>query len=43
MKEEEMKQIGGFITRAIDAKDDSERLKQIRQELKEFCKVSPVY
>ncbi len=43
MKEEEMKQIGGFITRAIDAKDDPERLKQIRQELKEFCKVFPVY
>ena len=27
MKEEEMKQIGGFITRAIDAKEDPERLK----------------
>ncbi len=40
---EEMKQIGKFIARAIDAKDNREKLEEIRQEVKELCQAFPVY
>lgn len=43
MKEDEMKQIASFITWAIDSKEDLEELKQIKQEVKEFCMAYPVY
>jgi len=43
MKEAEMKQIGKFITQAIDAKDNREKLEEIRQEVKALCQPFPVY
>jgi glycine hydroxymethyltransferase len=41
MKEEEMRQIGKFIAQAIDAKDNREKLEEIRQEVKELCQAFP--
>jgi len=43
MKEAEMKQIGKLIAKAIDSKDDLEKLEKIRQEVKELCKAFTVY
>lgn len=43
MKEAEMKRIGRLIARAIDSKDDLEKLDKIRQDVKELCKSFPVY
>jgi len=43
MKEAEIKQIGKLIAKAIDSKDDLEKLEKIRQEVKELCKAFPVY
>jgi len=43
MKEAEMKQIGKFITEALDAKDNREKLEQIRQKVKTLCQPFPVY
>jgi len=43
MKEKEMRQIGKFIARAIDAKDNREKLEEIRQEVKELCQAFPAY
>jgi len=38
-----MKQIGQFITRALDARDDKDKLAVIRREVEELCKAFPVY
>jgi len=43
MKEAEMKHIGKLIAKAIDSKDDLEKLNKIRQDVKELCKLFPVY
>jgi glycine hydroxymethyltransferase len=42
VKEEGTKTIASFIHQAILAKDDEERLAQLRNEVKEFCKSYPV-
>ncbi len=43
MKEAEMNQIGNLIAKAIDAKDNLDKLEEIRQEVKELCQGFPVY
>jgi len=43
MKEEEMRQIGNFITEAIDSKGDRKNLEQIQQRVKELCQAFPVH
>ena len=43
MKEEEMKQIGNFITEAIDSKGDRKNLEQMQQRVKELCQTFPVH
>lgn len=43
MKEEEMRQIGNFITEAIDSKGDRKNLEQIQQRVKELCQTFPVH
>ena len=43
MKEAEMKQIGRFIARAVDARDKPDELDKIRQEIKEMCQSFPMY
>lgn len=43
MKEEEMRQIGNFITEAIDSKGDWKNLEQIQQRVKELCQTFPVH
>ena len=43
MKQAEMKQIGQFIARALDARDDKDKLEVIRKEVEELCKAFPVY
>lgn len=43
MKEGEMHQIGEFISRAIEAKDDAALKQKIRAEVKELCGRFPVY
>ncbi len=43
MKEEQMRQIGKFITEAIDSKDDRKELEQIQQRVKVLCQAFPAY
>jgi glycine hydroxymethyltransferase len=43
MKEEEMRQIGNFITEAIESKGDRKNLEQIQQRVKELCQTFPAY
>lgn len=43
MKEEEMRQIGNFITEAIESKGDRKKLEQIQQRVKELCQTFPAY
>jgi len=43
MKEEEMRQIGNFITEAIESKGDRKNLEQIQQRVKELCQAFPAY
>jgi len=43
MKEAEFEQIGLWIDRAIMAKDDSEELQKIREEVKQLTKKFPLY
>jgi len=43
MKEEQMRQIGKFITEAIDSKDNQQKLEQIQQRVKELCQTFPAY
>jgi len=43
MREEQMRQIGKFVTAAIDSKDDREKLEQIRQRVKVLCQAFPAY
>ncbi|GHV21212.1 hypothetical protein FACS189428_1240 [Clostridia bacterium] len=42
VKEDGTKKIASFIHQAILAKDDEEKLLQLRKEVKEFCKAYPV-
>jgi glycine hydroxymethyltransferase len=37
MEEKEMKEVGAFIAKALEAHNDDARLAQIRKEVKEFC------
>ncbi|HDS09156.1 MAG TPA: aminotransferase class I/II-fold pyridoxal phosphate-dependent enzyme, partial [Firmicutes bacterium] len=43
MKEDEMKVIAGFISRAIDNYENEEGLHKIKDEVKEFCSKFPLY
>lgn len=43
MKEEQMRQIGKFITEAMNSKDDRKKLEQIRQRVKVLCQAFPAY
>jgi len=43
MKEAEMNQIGNLIAKAIDVKDNLEKLEEVRQEVKRLCQTFPVY
>jgi len=43
MKEAEMNQIGNLIAKAIDVKDNLEKLEEVRQEVKGLCQTFPVY
>lgn len=42
MREDDMKKVVGWIDEAIKNKDDSEALKKIKEEVKEFCLKFPV-
>jgi glycine hydroxymethyltransferase len=41
MREKDMEQIAGWIDRVLDAAEDTDRLKAIRSEVKEFCAAFP--
>jgi glycine hydroxymethyltransferase len=43
MKESEMKEIGKFISKAIEKHDDENALKKIKAEVRELCRQFPVY
>ncbi len=43
MKESDMKQVGEFIVKALDNASDEGKLKQIKEEVKEFCDGFPFY
>jgi len=43
MKEAEMNQIGNLIAKAIDVKDNLEKLEEVRQEVKRLCQTFTVY
>lgn len=43
MKEQEMNDIAGWISKALENKNDEEKLKRIKEEIKEFCKDFKVY
>ncbi len=43
MKEEEMKVIADFISKAIDNYKEDEKLELIKKDVKEFCKKFPLY
>ncbi|MDD3627947.1 MAG: serine hydroxymethyltransferase, partial [bacterium] len=43
MKEEEMKVIADFISRAIENYENEEGLQKIKNEVKEFCSRFPLY
>lgn len=42
VKEDGTKKIASFIHQAIVARDDEEKLSQLREEVKEFCSNYPV-
>jgi len=43
MKEAETNQIGNLIAKAINVKDNLEKLEEVYQEIKELCQAFPVY
>nr|WP_319371536.1 serine hydroxymethyltransferase [uncultured Ilyobacter sp.] len=43
MKEEEMKAVASFILRVIDNIEDDDKIKEVGEEIKEFCKNFPLY
>ncbi len=43
MKTNEMKQIAAFINRAIELRDEDDKLKQLREEVREFCESFPLH
>ncbi len=43
MKEGEMKEIGGLISKAIENSKNEGELKKIREEVLELCRNFPVY
>ncbi len=43
MKTEEMKQIAGFINRALESVDNDVELQKLKVEVKEFCKAYPLH
>ncbi|MDD5148746.1 MAG: serine hydroxymethyltransferase, partial [Candidatus ainarchaeum sp.] len=43
MKEAHMKEVGSFITRALDSANDNAVLASIKLEVKEFCRDFPFY
>jgi len=43
MKESEMKIIVDFIDRALESREDEEKLMEIKSEVKTFCKKFPIY
>jgi len=43
MKEGEMKEIGKFISEAIENHRDDRKLSEIREEVRELCREFPVY
>jgi glycine hydroxymethyltransferase len=43
MKQAEMKQVGGWIARALEQRNDSSALQKIRAEVFEFCEQFPLY
>ncbi|WP_320046013.1 serine hydroxymethyltransferase [uncultured Ilyobacter sp.] len=43
MKEEEMKKVASFILAVIDNIEDDAKIKEVGEEIKEFCKDFPLY
>ncbi len=43
MKTDDMKRIAGFIKKAIDLRDDDQKLEELRNEVREFCESFPLH
>ncbi len=43
MKEDDMRTVGGFITRVLDNVKDEETIKKVRVEVEEFARSFPIF